>query len=72
MKDQFHVAEQRIADLKAWYIDVIYEAAERAGGKTKLAHLLHRDRSFIHVTLARGDFGALREAVRKIIEGGLI
>lgn len=72
LKKEFDIAEQRIEDLRQWYIAVINEAAERAGGKTLLAGRLGRDRSFIHVTLAREDFGALREAVRKIVERGLI
>lgn len=67
MKREFEIAEQRIEDLKQWYIAVIEHAAERAGGRTHLSELLGVDRSFITVTLKRGDFGALREAVRRII-----
>lgn len=72
MKEEFKIAEDRIRDLQLWYIDVIYAAADKAGGKTKLARALGRDNSFIHVTLARQDFGALRECVRRIVEKKLI
>jgi len=72
MKKEFAIAEQRIEDLTAWYIDVITEAARLAGGRVALGKKLGRDKSYVTVTLARGDFGALRECVRRIVEKNLI
>lgn len=70
MGEQFDGYETTIDRIREWYISAIRDSATIAGGITLLSEQIGCDRSFLSVTLKRKNFGALREALRRILKKG--
>jgi len=68
MKFTIETIEAELERMKEFYVKIINQAADRAGGIGKLSLALGRDRTYMHIVLKRENFNQLRIIVALIMD----